>query len=216
MKKGWTREYWFLLGLWLFSMLAGWLISALIEVRVDPLLLLFRLMEREETVPWGMLLPACLLTCFPALQAAAWRFIAIRFGMKPCLPVFAAFCLSAWWTGLHTVFPASAPDTAARRYLLNVLLLPVLQCAVLYLLATGLLRLFRGREWAAFLGLEGVYLLAEAGMQWLGHTFNAAYWPLRLRDAVLRIVAYWLLAFCVRRWWETKPAHAAGEDRREV
>ncbi len=216
MKKGWTREYWFLLGVWLFSMLAGWLMSALIEARVDPLLLLLRLMEREETVSWGMFLPACLLTCFPALQAAALRFIAIRFGLRPCLPVFAAFCLGAWWTGLQAVFSASAPDTAVWRYLLNVLLLPVLQCAVLFLLAKGLLRLFRGREWAAFLGLEGVYLLAEAGLQWLWHTFNAAYWPLRLRDAVLHIVAYLLLAFCVRRWWETKPVTAAGEDMREV
>lgn len=187
---GFDGSYWFLTGVWLLSLLLNLLLMSL-----------WRKMAFGAQFP----LPAwrqgvCYYSGAAALalrQASLWM-IAVRYKLRCCLPPFAAACILEWGNAL-LVMRRSWPDgmgldAAFWRYTLNMFFLPVLSAVVLFLLAKGFLRLSRGREWAAILGLTAFGFLVRlflAGFSPAG-TASAA------RSTVLQFAAYGLLWLCVR------------------
>lgn len=172
MKRTFTREFWILAAVW----------AALSLAQAAGL---FRILP-------GAFLPLAGLAVHAAATALFWL-LAIRSGWKPfALAGLAYVLLETGQALLPVLLPAGAFDSLLWRYLLNALLIPVLYAALLFAAAKGLLRLFRGREWAVFHALLVLRLLWETGLS----IFSGSVWRLLPWNVALEIVGmsavFWL------------------------
>lgn len=216
MKKGWTRDYWFLLGVWvLFTVLQ--ILAVALSVRSQDLAPFFRFRDPiAGAEALGTALQILASAC-AALSGAAVGIVAIRHGIRPVLLVYLLILL-------FRVAPQWRSFPAGSLWLMGLSLLSLLVTgAVTFALAKGLYRLYRGRERAVALSLAAFAAAAElAVLLWRFFRAPAEVEPnlaaglLRLlKDALLSAASYLLLYVCIRKWWD-KPGLPAGETPAET
>lgn len=210
-KKGFTRDYWFLLGCWALFSLLGILVTSLGSqfMGLEPL---WRFQDPAAGAS-GLKAALSLLAsaCF-TLSSAALGVIAIRCWIKP---VLLAYLLVLLW---QVVTLWSSLRQGGLGYAALLLLSLLLRGGITFVLAKLLYRLLKGREWAVALVL--VALSAAAGLGRLLYAYGQAPSVIEiqmtpsllklLKDTLLSAVSYCLLLACIRKWPDAKP-EAAGQ-----
>ncbi len=212
-KKGFTREYWFLLGCWALFSVLGILVTSLSSqsMGLEPL---WRFQDPAAGASGLKAVLSVLSSACFTLSSAALGVIAIRCWIKP---VLLAYFLLLFWQ-VVTLWPSLRQG--GLGYAALMLLTLLLWGGITFVLAKLLYRLLKGREWAVALVL--VALTAAAGLVRLLYGFGQAPSVIEiqvapsllklLKDTLLSAVSYCLLLACIRKWPGAKPA-AAGQPK---
>ena len=180
-----VRAYWILLGVCLVS----WLLSLIFWQLYHRLLFSSAWSPAQE---WERLALSLLTDAFSALNFAARWLVCLRYRLRRCLPVLILVFLIDCWNGFHVHYFFVPPDAfrLVLRYAVNAVLLPLLSCVLLFLLAKGLMRLFRGREWAAILSVAALRFFR----MWFAYLLQTEYLVGFIRTAAVEAAACLLLS----------------------
>ncbi len=202
MKKGFTREYWFLLGCWVLFSVLGILITALSSqsIGLEPL---WRFQDPTAGASGLKAVLSVLASACFTLSQAALGIIVIRCWIKP---VLLTYLLVLLW---QVVTLWSSLRQGGLGYAALMLLTLLLQCGITFVLAKGLYRLMNGREWAVALVFVALSAAVGLGKLLLGFcqapsVIEVQMTPSLLRllkDTLLSAASYGLLLVCVHKWW---------------
>ena len=213
LKKGFTREYWFLLGCWALFSVLGILVTSLSSqsMGLEPL---WRFQDPAAGASGLKAVLSVLSSACFTLSGAALGVIAIRCWIKP---VLLAYLLLLLWQAV-TLWPSLRQG--GLGYAALMLLTLLLRGGITFVLAKLLYRLLKGREWAV--ALVVVALSAAAGLVRLLYAYGRAPSAIEiqmapsllklLKDTLLSAVSYCLLLVFVHKWWGAKPGSAGEAD----
>lgn len=206
MKRSFSREYWFLLSIWVVFTLLGMLFGLLSDWvwKGEPEFLnRFTSPSDAASIIGSFFLE--LSRAFPVLAGAVLGIVAIRYWVLPCGVLF----FLQWLR----IFCFSLPS-AVNSGLLKVVwtaLIPALSLVLLFWAAKGLYLLYRGREWAVALTIVLLVFAVETIPLVISPTSNIDF-VVRSRikeifshvaQAILSGAAYALLYRCMcSRWFQ--------------
>lgn len=206
MKKQFTRDYWFLAGVWVLAVIllpallmwfANW-----ISRDTEQALAIFVDKEAASRVLYQGINILNVVLRF--IGDGAYLLILVRFWVKPALPVYLlniVRVLLSMGPSLLFTFEASG-----ARYLFNTLLIPV-SGIVVFILAKVFLRVTHEREWAVYLIILTIQkipvMLIQLVSGWdMGTELFLSLALSAGMDIVLLFAVYWLLWLCSRKWRE--------------